>query len=125
MENDLFEGQAPADLMYSEGSGTEGDLYIIYDVDDLQNMSADLTAHYALGSDIDASETSGWNDGDRFVPLGTFEDRFSGSFDGRNHTINDLYVNRPGESNVGLFGRVDIGGTISNVGLISLERSKR
>jgi hypothetical protein len=73
------------------GSGTPGDPYIIYDVYDLQAMENDLTAHYTLGGDIDASATSDWNDGAGFEPVGTFvsghpELVFSGSFDGRGFT---------------------------------------
>ena len=37
------------------GSGTLADPYIIWDITDLQNMSLDLTAHYQLGQDINAS----------------------------------------------------------------------
>lgn len=52
------------------GSGTLLDPYIIYDVDDLQAMEDDLTAYYELASNIDASATVGWNDGEGFIPLG-------------------------------------------------------
>ncbi len=55
---------------FISGSGTLQDPYMIYDVNDLQNMSANLTANYALANHIDASETSGWNGGDGFVPVG-------------------------------------------------------
>ena len=43
------------------GSGTQGDPYIISDVDDLQAIENNLGSYYELGSDIDASATSGWN----------------------------------------------------------------
>jgi len=43
------------------GSGTLADPYVIWDVNDLQNMNLDLAAYYELGQDIDASVTATWN----------------------------------------------------------------
>lgn len=93
----------------AEGSGTQADPYVIRNVYQLQNMRNDPSAHYALGRDIDASETRTWNGGAGFVPIGSTSDPsyqpFSGSFDGRNFTITHLFINR-GDL-VGLFGEVD------------------
>jgi len=36
----------------------------------LQNINLNLAGYYALGSDIDASATSGWNGGEGFLPIG-------------------------------------------------------
>ncbi|GAJ17451.1 unnamed protein product, partial [marine sediment metagenome] len=52
------------------GSGTIGDPYVIWDVNDLQDMNLDLAAYYELGQDIDASATVGWNAGQGFIPVG-------------------------------------------------------
>ena len=41
---------------------------------------------------------------------------FTGTFDGKGYTISDLYINRPLEDNVGLFGRTE-GATIEDVEL--------
>ncbi len=79
---------------------------------DLQGMSFDLSLNYVLGADIDASATSGWNGGEGFDPLKVF----TGTFDGLKHVVKNLYINRPTEDQVGLFGYVS-GGTIQNVGL--------
>ncbi|MFO8109490.1 MAG: GLUG motif-containing protein, partial [Thermoplasmata archaeon] len=100
------------------GSGTPEDPYWIYDTWDLQNMNSDINAHYALASDINASETSGWNDGAGFLPIGDNNNMFVGSLDGRYHTITGLYINRPTSWYVGLFGYVGIWGEIRNVGLV-------
>ena len=89
----------------------------------LQNMSADLTADYELGSDIDALITAGWNGGLGFDPIGTYTigvpaNAFSGSFDGKGYKIRDLTINRPLEDYVGLFGyTIGAGEEIKNVGL--------
>ncbi len=98
-----------------EGSGSEDDPYMIYDVHDLQNMSQDLSAHYALANDIDASETQGWNQGAGFNPVGDEDEHFSGSFDGSGHTISNLYIDRSDEDYFGLFGSVGRDAEVSNV----------
>jgi filamentous hemagglutinin family protein len=85
---------------------------------DLQGMQGNLAGYYALGSNINASATSGWNpDGSSdyygFTPVGTF----TGSFNGLGHVISGLYISEGNYSqDTGLFGRV-AGGTISNLGL--------
>ena len=92
-----------ASAFSGNGSGTKTDPYQITDVYQLQEIQNDLYASYILMNDIDASETSGWNDGAGFRPIGQF---FYGFFNGQNFTINNLYINRPSESYVGLFGYV-------------------
>jgi large exoprotein involved in heme utilization and adhesion len=84
---------------------------------DLQGMSGGLTNNYALGSNIDATTTSGWNSGAGFAPIGNSSNRFTGRFDGLGHTISNLTINRPDTDYVGLFSFVD-SGAVSNVGLV-------
>lgn len=92
---------------------------IIRTVTQLQNMSADLTADYELGNDINASITSTWNGGLGFDPIGTSPNSFTGNFEGKGYKIKGLTVNRPLEDQVGLFGYVfatfGAGGSIKNV----------
>ena len=89
---------------------------IITDVTELQAMENDLAGDYELGNDIDASATSGWNGGLGFAPIS----EFIGTFNGRNHTISGLYINRPAENSVGLFATTDTA-TIRNIELTSLN----
>jgi len=91
------------------GSGTALDPYIIQNATDLQNIQLHLAAWYELESDIDAAETIGWNGGAGFHPLGIF----TGHFDGKDYSILDLYINRPTESNIGLFSHIQ--GTVINL----------
>ena len=103
---------------FGGGNGTMGNPFIIEDVWDLQNMTSDLSAHYVLKNDIDASATVSWNSGAGFVPVGTFSNWFTGSLDGKNHTITGLFINRSTTNNVGLFGCVNTTDSVKNVGLL-------
>jgi transcription termination factor NusB len=105
------------------GSGTLEDPYVITNVKQLQEMKYDLSAHYVLGNDIDASETKFWNDGKGFEPIGHYFYPFTGTFDGRGFKIYNLYINvnvsifDEAREFVGLFGYVGERGIIKNVGL--------
>jgi filamentous hemagglutinin family protein len=92
---------------------------VITDVAGLQGINGNPDGYYALGSNIDASATSGWNGGAGFVPLGDpyTTTAFTGSFDGLGHTIGSLTI-KPATTSVGLFGLSQ--GTIRNVGLTDL-----
>jgi len=85
---------------------------------DLQGVNGGLAAHFALGSNIDASATSAWNGGAGFMPIGTLATPFTGTFDGLGHAISNLTINRPSTDYVGLFGYVDTTGVIRNTGLL-------
>ena len=89
-------------------------------LEQLQAMKDDLTADYILDNDIDASATVGWNEGLGFEPIGDWNTGFSGSFDGQNHIITNLYINRPGEL-TGLFGWIKVGATVENVTLFNVN----
>lgn len=59
------------------------------------------TAHIDLGAADPAVNT--WDDGKGWTPIGN-ETKFSGFYDGDGFTIKNLYINRPAENNIGLFG---------------------
>ncbi|UCF42457.1 MAG: hypothetical protein JSV99_07585 [Planctomycetota bacterium] len=101
-----------------DGSGTDTDPYIITNVEELQAMTDDLSAHYQLGNDIDASTTAAWNSGAGFEPVGDDVNVFTGVFDGQGHTITGLYINRPTTDGVGVFGYLRDGAEVKNVGLV-------
>jgi filamentous hemagglutinin family protein len=86
----------------------------------LQGISGGLAGHYALGSNIDATATSGWNSAAGFLPIGDpYNTSFTGTFDGLGHTINNLSINRPSTeyAGVGLFGSIGSTGLVKNTGL--------
>ncbi|WP_018016143.1 GLUG motif-containing protein [Teredinibacter turnerae] len=55
---------------------------------------------------LDASDTY-WNEGQGWVAIGTYSDRFRAVFDGHGHTISNLMINRPSSDAQGLFGVID------------------
>ena len=73
----------------------------ISNCEELQNMQSN--GNYYLTGDIDCS---GLNSGAGFVPIGTSYDLslFTGTFDGQEHKITGLFINRPYRNYFGLFG---------------------
>jgi hypothetical protein len=89
----------------------------IYTIQDLQDVNLNLTGNYALMNDIDASETRTWNGGLGFEPIGDAANTsatFAGLFEGGNHTISNLYIDRPSEDNVGMFSGLWTGGRLND-----------
>jgi len=104
------------------GEGTATNPYEVSDIEQLQCIKDQgLDANYRLVSDIDASETSEWNDGAGFEPLGRVRDAFTGTFSGADNTVANLTVNTPNEDRVGLFGAVGSNGTVDDVNLDGLD----
>ena len=80
----------------------------------IQNINDDLNGSYILISDIDASNTRNWNQGNGFQPIGS-DFPFNGSLDGNGHFISNLYINRTEDNNCGLFGTISNNTMISNL----------
>ncbi len=114
----IVSGSVDAATRFSGGDGSLGDPYHISNVDELQDMSADLDQHFILINNIDASATSGWNwDTDHFEgfePIGVF----TGSLDGRGYDITDLFINRTTSiGDVGLFRSIGTYAVLENIAL--------
>ena len=104
------------------GDGTEANPYEVGNVDQLQCIEEqNLDANYVQVSDIDASGTSAWNGGDGFDPIGVDSDGFTGTFDGADHTVSGLYIDRGSTEEVGLFGFVGTAGRVENAGLENVD----
>ncbi|MDJ0865888.1 MAG: GLUG motif-containing protein [Myxococcota bacterium] len=100
-----------------DGSGSAGDPYVITSVEQLQEMSDDLGAHYVLAHDIDASGTETWNEGDGFLPIGDGANRFTGSLDGNGYDVTGLFILGYDNYNA-LFAALDAGAVVENLGLV-------
>jgi hypothetical protein len=94
---------------------------------DLNAIRDNLSVRYILMNDLGpatagyvelASETA--NQGKGWQPIGTADDQFTGSFDGQAYEIRDLFVNRPDQSYVGLFGEVGKEGATRNIGVVNV-----
>jgi hypothetical protein len=106
---------------------------------DLDAIRENLGGSYILMNDLD-STTAGYeelvslaaNEGKGWQPIGSLFsgpahwgipesiDSFAGSFDGQSYEIRDLFISRPDEDNVGLFGYVGEG-VIENLGVVNAE----
>ena len=84
---------------------------------DLQGMRGNLTRNYALGGNIDASSSAGWNSNQGFAPVGNATSAFSGNFEGLGHEISGLTMVRTAQLG-GLFGEVGTVGVVRNVNLL-------
>ena len=130
--------ETPVAVSYADGDGTSGTPYQISTLAELRLLSeteADwaVDTYFILTADIDATDTNTWNEGNHdydpdtpyvamgFEPIGEDSTPFLGKFDGQNHVITNLHIDRPQQDYVGLFGYVSgvigAGATISNIGL--------
>ncbi len=81
---------------------------LVNDIYDLQDINLFLHGNYALSRNINAIETRNWANGKGFKPLTLSEEHitYSDKFDGNNFIIDGLFINRPEEKDIGLFGIV-------------------
>lgn len=89
------------------GKGTAGNPYKVGSCAQLQAVADDLDAHYLQTGNIDCSATQNWNSSTGFDPIGESGSKFTGTYNGQNFTINDLYINQTDGSIVGLFAFVE------------------
>ena len=86
---------------------------------DLQGINGDLSGHYVLGADIDATATKDWGGLDElgFNPIGNeWDGDFTGRFDGLGHQVSNLTIDRTYSYGVGLFGSIR-DAVVRNVGV--------
>lgn len=103
----------------SGGTGTEEDPYIVTNPGELNAMRDHLESHFALGNDIDLADYSHL-DGKGWLGIGTSQSMFKGSLDGRNHSIKNLFMDRTGKMDVGLFGYCD-GAVVRNLNMTDVN----
>jgi len=110
-----------------QGGGTADDPFLIYTEADLRAVTSTNTSqsHYRLMADI---TLTGDNDSDpdngNWMPIGGSEG-FFGVFDGSGHTITGLRINIrenfPIYMSAGMFGAIDGGSRVENLGLINVS----
>jgi len=105
------------------GAGTSTDPYLIANFENLywlSQNSADWDKYYKQTVDVDI-DASFFN----FSPIGNSSTRFTGSYNGDGHTINNLFIDRPDTDYIGLFGYIGVDSnsttTIQNLGLTNVS----
>ncbi|MBS3768278.1 MAG: T9SS type A sorting domain-containing protein, partial [Candidatus Cloacimonetes bacterium] len=75
------------------------------------NKYFEQTSNITFPEDINT-----WDSNQGWTPIGNGTTKFTASYDGQNHTIIDLFIDRSSTDNIGLFGYID-GATIKNLGV--------
>ncbi len=105
------------------GAGTAENPYQIATLENLYWLTLQPNAwnkYFIQIADIDASSSSSWNGGSGLYPIGSGP-AFTGSYNGQNHVISGLVINRNTDGQVypkiGFFAGIGSGGIVSNLGL--------
>jgi len=92
----------------TQGDGSSANTYQIENLAHLRWLSETSTEwnkHFIQTANIDAAETTTWNNGKGFTPIGIdYDNSFTGTYNGNYHKIENLTINRPESDNIGLFG---------------------
>ncbi len=112
------------------GSGTQEDPYLIANLNNLYWITQNedkWSSSYKQTADIDASSTINWTWTDEnsenakgFKSIGNGSQSFWGNYDGQDHSIDGLYIERNTADNVGMFGNV-YDATIKNLHLTNVN----
>ncbi|MDR1975658.1 MAG: hypothetical protein LBQ18_01555 [Campylobacteraceae bacterium] len=98
-------------ISFFETSGVIG----ISTEEDLDKIRDNLAGRYILQNSITvnpADDVNGW------LPIGSYADGgFKGALNGNGHAIKGLWINRPNEDYIGLFGYIGGGGSILYLGI--------
>lgn len=103
----------------SGGNGSSSNPYQISTLDNLYWLAQDKQRqefHYVQIADINAAKTRSWFGGQGWLPIGYF----TGSYNGKGHVIDSLFINRPDSSCIGFFG-VCTNPTIDSLGLSNVN----
>ena len=103
------------------GSGTSEDPYLVENLGNLLWVSQNESSwdnHFRQTADIDAAETTFWNGGEGWMPLGDETTNFSGLYNGSNYQITGLHINRPDSDYQGFIG---LGSSFTVTGLRILD----
>lgn len=113
------------EAQFAGGSGTADDPWQIATpdhLDEVRNYLGDMNSdkHFILIDDIDL-DTPPYNSGEGWVPIGVATNQFTGSFDGDDYSIDNLFIDRDGNWFQGLFGYVATVASISNLSLVNVD----
>ena len=110
---------------FGGGTGILGDPYLIDTWTHLHNVRTELDKSFELTRDLETADADylTYNDPatDGWLPIGDATTQFTGTFDGQGYEISGLYIDCPSTDFIGLFGYVDAGAEVSNVGMIDVD----
>ena len=86
----------------------------------LDDVRLELDGNFIQTAAIDMADTSTWNGGDGWEPIGTSADRFIGTYDGDGYTCSNLYINRD-SGDVALWGYIGETGDVKRMGLDDID----
>lgn len=104
---------------FAGGDGSPGDPYQVADAFNLYSVRFEPYANFIQTADIDLG-VSPFNEFEGWEPIGMPWDPFTGTYDGNGFKMQNMYIERPVQDNIGLFGFVS-GGTLHNIQLSSCE----
>ena len=142
---DLEPTYADGDMVEPNGSGTEANPYQIKSLENLswlvQHDTTVSNAYFVQTADIDMSKTAYWDDlddnadGDLYndpndkntegnnegwMPIGSGDSLFTGTYDGAGYNLDGLTLNRTGTYSMAMFSNV-CGATFKNVELVGVS----
>jgi len=118
---------------FAGGTGTAQDPFLISTANQLNNIRQyegllNEGHYFRLTNNIDLTDflsypNAGYNYGLGWQPIGTnhtADHVFNSNLDGAGYTISGLWINRPNQSNIGLFGYLH--GTVNNLNIVLDKR---
>ena len=91
------------------GAGTPYEMIVNFVGNDSNDVNSALNKDYILVNNIDLVSDTNW------TPIGDNSDRFKGIFQGNNNEIQNLTINSPTSSFLGLFGGIGENAEINNL----------
>ena len=131
--NEKYDGDytatASVSQLFSTGSdGIEGNAYSINGLDDLEALQKYVDAGrktkgiiFFMTRDVDMSYKY-HVDGNSWTPIGNVDNPFQGIYDGQGYTVKYIYIDTSADDQ-GLFGHVNKGATIKNLGICGIVRA--
>jgi hypothetical protein len=101
---------------FAGGTGDPGDPYQVATAEHLNNVRNYLSSHFIQTANIDL-DISPYNEGNGWEPIGTSANKFSGSYNGQQYKISNLFIDMASTNYIGLFGYVTGEAELLNIGL--------
>ena len=102
---------------FAGGDGSVDNPFLVANADQLNNVRNHLDKHFMQTHDINLS---GYSTGEGWEPIGDNSNPFTGTYDGNEFSINNLFIDR-NDYYSGLFGYIAVNGNVSDLELNSVD----